>query len=434
MSFSSTRSESSARADVTIRSRWRSPTQAECKIVGFMPGLSSSGGPSHQAIEDVALMRALPDMTVVQPADALEITQAVADRRPFGPVYMRLKRGEIPLSSRQPPPRSSADSAGSGGGDALTGRGHDDPGHAARGSRAGSERLTVTVVNSPVVKPLDWDDRNEASRSRIVVTAETTLSLAASARRSPKRWPRPAFPRRCVASGCAMSSRNRAAANICSAVTDSAPRTFLTLFGGARDQPAATARAVVRGCAWSLRAGLTGRSKPSERRDAMSLQPFVPTPEFEEYKERFKNHYNLERRPDGVILAQAHTRNGPIQLSVENHRSVGQLFKTIGADPRNEVFIFTGSGPDFMMDADPKGFELEQKDLADLGLRIRLQGRPHQCQFARQRSRDPDHRRHQRPRLPHRDVSDVRSDDLRRRCDPVRSALRHRLGPGRRHS
>jgi enoyl-CoA hydratase/carnithine racemase len=96
----------------------------------------------------------------------------------------------------------------------------------------------------------------------------------------------------------------------------------------------------------------------------MSLQPFVPTPDFEEYKERFKNHYKLERRPDGVILAQAHTRNGPIQLSVENHRSVGQLFKTIGADPKNEVLIFTGSGEDFMMDADPEGFELEQKDLA----------------------------------------------------------------------
>jgi len=41
------------------------------KIVGFMPGLSSPGGPSHQAIEDVALMRALPGMTVVDPADLL---------------------------------------------------------------------------------------------------------------------------------------------------------------------------------------------------------------------------------------------------------------------------------------------------------------------------------------------------------------------------
>ena len=96
----------------------------------------------------------------------------------------------------------------------------------------------------------------------------------------------------------------------------------------------------------------------------MSLTSFVPTPKFEEYQERFKEHYRLERRADGVILVQAHTKGGPIQLSVENHRSLGQLFKTIGADPANELMIFTGSGKDFMMEADPEGFRLEQEDLA----------------------------------------------------------------------
>src|ERR1700731_4939297 len=95
----------------------------------------------------------------------------------------------------------------------------------------------------------------------------------------------------------------------------------------------------------------------------MPLVDFVPTPKFEEYKERFKQHYKLKRRADGVILVEAHAAGGPIQLSVENHRSVGQLFKTVGADPENEVMIFTGSGEDFMMDADPEGFKLEQEDL-----------------------------------------------------------------------
>ena len=76
----------------------------------------------------------------------------------------------------------------------------------------------------------------------------------------------------------------------------------------------------------------------------MSLVSFVDTPKFEQYKERFKEHYKLTRRPDGVILAEAHTKGGSIQLSVENHRSVGQLFKTIGADPENEVMIFSGTG------------------------------------------------------------------------------------------
>ncbi|EMY36001.1 transketolase, partial [Arthrobacter crystallopoietes BAB-32] len=42
------------------------------RIIGFMPGLSTPGGPSHQAIDDVALMRVLPNMTVIDVADAVE--------------------------------------------------------------------------------------------------------------------------------------------------------------------------------------------------------------------------------------------------------------------------------------------------------------------------------------------------------------------------
>lgn len=95
----------------------------------------------------------------------------------------------------------------------------------------------------------------------------------------------------------------------------------------------------------------------------MSLSPLVPTPKFEEYRERFKDHFLLERRADGVLLAQAHTLGGSLQLSVENHRAFGQLFKTIGADPQNELLIFTGSGENFMMAIDPNGFALEREDL-----------------------------------------------------------------------
>ena len=95
----------------------------------------------------------------------------------------------------------------------------------------------------------------------------------------------------------------------------------------------------------------------------MSYVDFIPTPKFEEYKEVFKENYKMERSEDGVIVVQAHTNDGPIQLSVENHRSVGQMFKTVGADPENEVMIFTGTGPYFMIEMDPEGFKLEQEDL-----------------------------------------------------------------------
>jgi enoyl-CoA hydratase/carnithine racemase len=96
----------------------------------------------------------------------------------------------------------------------------------------------------------------------------------------------------------------------------------------------------------------------------MSLTSFVQTPEFDEYKERFRDHYKMERRADGVILVQAHTQGGSIQLSVENHRSLGQMLKAVGADPKNEVMILTGTGEEFMMDSDPEGFKLEEQDMA----------------------------------------------------------------------
>jgi transketolase len=68
------------------------------KLVGFMPGLTTPGGVTHQAIEDLALMRALPNMVVVEPADGHQIRGAVHATAGYeGPVYLRIKRGEVPL-------------------------------------------------------------------------------------------------------------------------------------------------------------------------------------------------------------------------------------------------------------------------------------------------------------------------------------------------
>lgn len=68
------------------------------KIVCALPGLTTGYGPSHQATEDLAIFRGLPNMTVIDPCDALDIaeaTVAIADHP--GPVYMRLLRGNVPL-------------------------------------------------------------------------------------------------------------------------------------------------------------------------------------------------------------------------------------------------------------------------------------------------------------------------------------------------
>jgi transketolase len=70
----------------------------DVKIVCALPGLTSGYGPSHQATEDLALMRVMPNMVVIDPCDAHEIAQvvpALAAHR--GPAYMRLLRGQVPL-------------------------------------------------------------------------------------------------------------------------------------------------------------------------------------------------------------------------------------------------------------------------------------------------------------------------------------------------
>ena len=68
------------------------------KICCALPGLTTGYGPSHQATEDLAMMRAIPGLTVVDPCDALDLTQAVPQIAVHkGPVYMRLLRGNVPL-------------------------------------------------------------------------------------------------------------------------------------------------------------------------------------------------------------------------------------------------------------------------------------------------------------------------------------------------
>ena len=68
------------------------------KIACALPGLTTGYGPSHQATEDLAIFRGLPNMTIIDPCDALEIQQAVpAMAAHQGPVYLRLLRGKVPL-------------------------------------------------------------------------------------------------------------------------------------------------------------------------------------------------------------------------------------------------------------------------------------------------------------------------------------------------
>ena len=67
------------------------------RMVGFLPGIVTPGGVTHQAIEDVAIMRATPNMTILETGDATEV-ETVLDvaQAVDGPVYIRMLRGEMP--------------------------------------------------------------------------------------------------------------------------------------------------------------------------------------------------------------------------------------------------------------------------------------------------------------------------------------------------
>jgi transketolase len=67
------------------------------RMIGFLPGITTPGGATHQAIEDVAVMRALPNMTILECGDATEVETVLgAIEKIKGPVYVRMLRGEIP--------------------------------------------------------------------------------------------------------------------------------------------------------------------------------------------------------------------------------------------------------------------------------------------------------------------------------------------------
>ena len=150
------------------------------KIVCALPGLTTGYGPSHQATEDLAIFRGLPNMTLIDPCDAIDVAQMVpAIAAHPGPVYARLLRGKVPsvLTRYKPDYRFQLGRAQMirEGRDVLvvstgimTMRALDAAEVIAK------DGVDVAVLHVPTIKPLDRETiLAEASRGgRLVVTAE----------------------------------------------------------------------------------------------------------------------------------------------------------------------------------------------------------------------------------------------------------------------
>jgi transketolase len=148
------------------------------KIACALPGLTTGYGPSHQATEDIAIFRGMPNLTIVDPCDAHEIEQVVpAIAAHNGPVYMRLLRGNVPLVLDEYGYEFELGKAKTirDGKDALViSSGFMTMRALETADALRKDNVDVGVLHVPTIKPLDEATiLKEASRSgRMVIVAE----------------------------------------------------------------------------------------------------------------------------------------------------------------------------------------------------------------------------------------------------------------------
>lgn len=148
------------------------------KIAVALPGLTTGYGPSHQATEDIAMMRGIPNLTIIDPCDACEIEQIVpeiADHK--GPVYLRLLRGKVPAILKDYDYKFEIGKAKllEDGNDVLmisTGILTMRALEAAK--KLHDEGVSVAVLHCPTIKPLDTETilKEVTKSSRLVIVAE----------------------------------------------------------------------------------------------------------------------------------------------------------------------------------------------------------------------------------------------------------------------
>ncbi|MDR2698867.1 MAG: transketolase family protein [Candidatus Methanoplasma sp.] len=147
------------------------------KIVSTHCGISvGEDGASHQALEDIALMRALPNMTVVSPADAYEAYAAtIALAELDGPAYMRMGRAEFPPVTRADAEFVIGRASVLREGDDVTlvGTGQMVAHCMEAAAALLEEGIDAEVVNMSTIKPLDKNTLKRSLRKTgCAVTAE----------------------------------------------------------------------------------------------------------------------------------------------------------------------------------------------------------------------------------------------------------------------
>lgn len=134
-------------------------SKTNVKIIAGLPGLTTGYGGTHQGIEDLALMRAIPGLVVIDPADATDIAQATAAIAEYdGPVYMRLLRAQVPQVLDPASYKFAIGKATrlrSGTDLAIISTGLMTPRALETATALASQGISATVLHVPTLKPLD---------------------------------------------------------------------------------------------------------------------------------------------------------------------------------------------------------------------------------------------------------------------------------------
>ncbi|MBW7882631.1 MAG: transketolase family protein [Caldilineaceae bacterium] len=151
--------------------------EANVKLMAAYAGLSDSfDGPTHHAITDIAIMRALPRMTVVIPADGIAIDRLLPQVATWqGPVYFRLNRNEVPViyDASFSPVIGKAHEVRAGGELTIITNGIMLGRSLEAATLLSEEGIEARVLDMHTVKPLDIDAVVKAAEETgAVVTAE----------------------------------------------------------------------------------------------------------------------------------------------------------------------------------------------------------------------------------------------------------------------
>ncbi|WP_304105910.1 transketolase family protein [Mycolicibacterium bacteremicum] len=146
-------------------------------VIGGLPGLTTGYGPSHQATEDIAIFRGMPNLTIVDPCDSVDIEQAVPQLAEHpGPTYLRLLRGNVPTVLDEYDYHFELGKAKvlRGGADVvLISSGLMTMRALQAAEQLAAHNVDVAVVHTPTIKPFDAETvLAQVDTDRLVVTCE----------------------------------------------------------------------------------------------------------------------------------------------------------------------------------------------------------------------------------------------------------------------